>query len=214
MEEFLTQSKALGIHISQSQKAHFKRYLAMLLEWNEKFNLTGIREPNDIWIKHFLDSLTVLQAIPESAKKIVDIGTGAGFPGLPIAIVRPDLDITLMDSTGKKVDFLLEVIRDLELKNVRAVKRRAEEAGFDKSYKGKFDAVLARAVAMLSKLVEYSMPLLKKGGVLIAQKKSGSDEVDASFEQITKLGAKTQKSIPINISILPERELVIVERIS
>ena len=213
MQEFIKGAESLGLHISEKQKAHFERYLAMLLEWNEKFNLTGIKEPNDIWIKHFLDSLTVIQAIPESAKKIVDIGTGAGFPGLPLAIVRPDLDITLMDSTGKKVDFLLEVIRDLDLKNVRAVKKRAEEAGFDKSYKGKFDAVLARAVAMLPKLVEYAMPLLHKGGILIAQKKAGSDEVDMSFEQITKLGAKTQKAIPINLSILPERELVLVEKL-
>ncbi|MES2060041.1 MAG: 16S rRNA (guanine(527)-N(7))-methyltransferase RsmG [Patescibacteria group bacterium] len=204
MQEFLTEAKALGIHISESQKAHFEKYLSMLLEWNQKFNLTGITERSDIWIKHFLDSLTVLEALPEGAKKIADIGSGAGFPGLPIAIIRSDLDITLLESTGKKVNFLLEVIRELGLKNVRAAQKRAEEAGREKLYRGKYDAVLARAVAMLPVLWDYAFPLLKSGGVLIAQKKSGgASEIDGKFAPI---------SIPINISILPERELIVIKK--
>ncbi len=212
MQEFLRYAESKGLHISQSQKSDFEKYLTMLLEWNQKFNLTAIKEPEEIWVKHFLDSLTVFDAIPKDAKKIMDIGSGAGFPGLPIAIIRPDLDVTLLEATGKKVNFLLEVIRELSLKNVRAIQKRAEEAGFEKIHKEKYDVVLARAVAMLPKLAECALPLLKVGGILIAQKKSGTDEVAMSEEQIIKLGGKIKQIIQINIDALPNRELVVIKK--
>lgn len=185
--------------MDEKMLGQFQKYLDLLLEWNEKFNLTAITKPEEIWVKHFLDSLTILEALPSNAKKIIDIGSGAGFPGLPIAIVRPDLDITLLEATGKKVKFLEVVIKELGLKNVKAVKGRAEEA------KGSYDAVLARAVALLPALWDYAYPLLKPHGVLIAQKKSGgSKEIDQKF---------LPKVIPINIPSLPNRELVVIEKL-
>lgn len=192
-------AKDNGIDVGPKRLESFKTYLLLLLEWNQKFNLTSITEPEDIWRKHFLDSLTVLVALPEDAKRVIDIGTGAGFPGLAIAIVRPDFDITLLEATGKKVKFLEHVIATLELKNVTAIHGRAEDA------KGKYDAVLARAVAALPTLWEYAWPLLKEGGVLISQKKrGGSEEIDSKY--ITDV-------VPIDLPHLPARELVVIKKV-
>ena len=234
MQDFLTYAKSRGIYIGEKELEQFQKYLNLLLEWNEKMNLTAIVEPEDIWIKHFLDSLTVLEAMPKDAKKIIDIGSGAGFPGLPLAIVRPDLDITLLEATGKKVKFLEAVIEELNLKNVRAIHGRADEAGgaiFERLVEGvgeakqpdprtekiappaQYDIVLARAVALLPRLWEYAWPLLVPGGILIAQKKSGIDEVDNGIEAITKRGGKIEKIVPISLSPkLADRQLVVIER--
>jgi 16S rRNA (guanine527-N7)-methyltransferase len=213
MQDFLDYAKAHDIDLGPKRLEHFKAYLAVLLEWNAKMNLTGITEPEDIWHKHFLDSLTVLEALPQSAKRLIDIGTGAGFPGLPIAIVRPDLDITLLEATGKKVKFLEHMILTLGLKNVAAIQGRAEVLNKEKAYKGKYDIALARAVAMLPVIAGYALPFLKPGGVIIAQKKLTTDEKLQSEEEIVKLGGKLKTSIPLNIPSLPDRELVVVERV-
>lgn len=186
--------------MGEKEQGLFQKYLDLLLEWNEKFNLTAITKPEEVWTKHFLDSLTVLEALPKSAKKIIDIGSGAGFPGLPLAIVRPDLDITLLEATGKKVKFFGAVIKGLGLKNVRALHGRAE----DKIGASQYDVVLARAVALLPVLWNYAYPLLKKGGALVAMKKQGgSKEIDKKF---------ILKIVPVNISPLSPRELVIIKK--
>lgn len=213
MESFLAYAKEHNIDIGPKRLEHFKRYFELLLEWNEKMNLTGITDTEGVWTKHFLDSLTVLEGIPEGAKRVIDIGSGAGFPGLPLAIVRPDLDVTLVDATNKKVLFLEHVIKELGLKNVTALHARAEELSKEKMHKERYDVALARAVALLPVIASYSLLFLKRGGVLIAQKKSGTDEKLESFEAITKLGGKMLDSIILNIPSLPDRELVLIEKL-
>ncbi len=213
MQDFVDYAKARYIDLGPKRLESFKTYLALLLEWNEKMNLTGITEPEDIWHKHFLDSLTVLEALPKDAKRVIDIGTGAGFPGLAIAIVRPDLDITLLEATGKKVKFLEHVIKTLELKNVTAVHNRAELLSKEKNHAERYDVVFGRAVALLPVLAGYALPFLKKGGVLIAQKKISTDEKLASDEPVTKLGGIIRDSVVLNITSIPDRELVVVEKV-
>jgi len=213
MDDFLAYAKTKYIDLGPKRLEHFKTYLTVLLEWNEKMNLTGIKDPEDIWHKHFLDSLTVLEAIPQTARRIIDIGTGAGFPGLPLAIVRPDLEIVLLEATGKKVKFLEHVIQTLELKNVTAIHGRAELVSKEKQHRERFDVVLARAVAMLPIVAGYALPFLKKGGVLVAQKKLSTDEKIASEEEVVKLGGKMEESIVLTIPSLPDRELVVIEKL-
>ena len=199
MQDFVDYAIKHNIDVGPKMLKHFKTYLSLLTLWNLKFNLTAINEPEEIWRKHFLDSLTVLLALPKDARRVIDIGSGAGFPGLPIAIVRPNLDITLLEATGKKVKFLEHVIQTLGLKNAKAVHGRAE------STKGKYDVVLARAVAALPTLLGYAWQLLKEDGIMIAQKKSGgSEEIDAKF--VTEV-------IPIDLPYLPARELVVIKKV-
>ncbi|HEY4512344.1 MAG TPA: 16S rRNA (guanine(527)-N(7))-methyltransferase RsmG [Candidatus Paceibacterota bacterium] len=205
MEELLKYAEKLSIADPGLLAEKLETYLRLLLEWNEKFNLTSITEPKDVWIKHFLDSLTILEAIPKNAKKIIDIGSGAGFPGIVVALVRPDIDMTLIEAIGKKVKFLEEVITVLEIKNAKAVNGRAEILNKERHYREKYDVALARAVALLPVLWRYAEPLLKKGGILIAQKKSGgSKEIEKSL---------ISKVIPINIPSLPNHELVVIEKL-
>jgi len=213
MDEFIAYAKEHYLDLGPKRLEHFKTYLALLLEWNLKMNLTGIKEPDAIWHKHFLDSLTVLEAMPKEAKRVIDIGTGAGFPGLPLAIVRPDLDITLLEATGKKVAFLDHVIKTLELKNVRTINGRAEAVNKERDHNSRYDVVLGRAVTLLPLLTEYALPFLKTGGVLIAQKKTSTDEVALSEEQIIKMGGKVAKQIPLTITSLPDRSLVVIEKL-
>ncbi len=212
MQDFIDYAKAHYIDLGPKRLESFKSYLAILLEWNEKMNLTGITDPEAIWHKHFLDSLTVLEAIPANAKRVIDIGTGAGFPGIPLAIVRPDLDITLLEATGKKVKFLEAVIASLGLKNISTLHHRAEILSKEKAYAARYDVALGRAVALLPVLAAYALPFLKTGGILIAQKKLGTDERITSEEEVTKLGGVIKDSVPLSVATLPDRELVIVEK--
>ncbi|MES2409265.1 MAG: 16S rRNA (guanine(527)-N(7))-methyltransferase RsmG [Patescibacteria group bacterium] len=213
MEEFKKYAEKQGIKITDKIIGDLELYLKELLEWNEKFNLTGITDPKDIWHKHFMDSLTVFKSIPEKAIKIVDIGTGAGFPGLVIQILNPRLHVTLMDATGKKVEFLKHMIKTLDLKNAIALQNRAEILGHNPSYRESFDVALSRAVALLPTLLEYVMPFVKIGGIFIAQKKDGLEEIESSTTAIETLGGSIKEKIKINSDILPERQLIIIEKI-
>ena len=160
----------IGVNLTDLQKAQFNTYLSELKAWNENVNLTAIKEDEDIISKHFFDSLSVLRAIPENTATLADIGSGAGFPGLPIKIARPDLKVTLIESVGKKADFLKHIIQILKLNDTEVVQARVEEIGRDPNLREQFDVVTARAVATLSTLCEYALPLLRVGGVFIAQK--------------------------------------------
>lgn len=211
-EEFLKYAEKLGIEDPGLLGEKLETYLRLLLEWNEKFNLTAITKPKDIWTKHFLDSLTVLETIPKNAKKIIDIGTGAGFPGVVVALARPDLEVTLLEATGKKVIFLEEVIAILGIKNAKAANGRAEILNKERHYREKYDVALARGVTLLPKLAEYALPFLNKEGVFIAQKKSNS-EASQSKDEIEKLGGKIQKIIPIHVVSLSNRELVVIKKL-
>ncbi len=149
----------------------FEKYFSLLSEWNEKINLTAITEREEVWTKHFYDSLVGEKYIPNGAR-VLDIGSGAGFPGVPIKIIRPDLDVTLLDSVGKKVNFLSLVINELGLVGIKAVHSRIE----DLTEKESFDIVTARAVARLNVLVEYALPFVKIGGAFLAYKSVLSEE--------------------------------------
>lgn len=167
----------------------FIQYKGLLIEWNEKFNLTSIIDEKDIAVKHFLDSVSIWDAVKDR-KNLADIGSGAGFPGIPLKIIGFTGDVFLMDSSRKRVGFLNEVINALKLKNCHAVHIRAEDAGRGE-YRERFDVVTARAVAGLPVLCEYCLPLVKKGGVFIAMKgKEGKNEAKKASSAISKLGGK------------------------
>lgn len=195
-------------------KSQFDTYLQELLVWNEKTNLTAIRNPEEIRLKHFEDSLTLLPYIPENTKSLIDIGAGAGFPGLPIKIARPDIYVTLIDSVGKKIDFIKHIIEILKLQNTQALVARAEELGQNPEYREKFDVAVARAVAGLPTLVEYVLPLVKVGGLFIAQKNAGSDEIKNAEKAIEMLGGRIKSEINIDNPDLPDRLLLIIEKVS
>ena len=170
----------------------FDTYMSLLLEWNEKINLTAITEPSEIRTKHFLDSLTCADSIPSGAS-IADVGTGAGFPGIPLKIERPDISLTLMDALNKRVSFLKEVCSQLDI-TADCVHIRAEDAGRDAEYRERFDVAVSRAVANLSVLAEYCLPLVKKGGVMLAMKgKDIQDEIRGAEDILARLGGRVRE---------------------
>ena len=157
-QKLILESKNLGIKVTAEQAAKFQKYMELLVEWNEKLNLTAITEPEEILEKHFLDSLTTLLACKfKDGGKVLDVGTGAGFPGVPIKIMRPDLQVTLLDGSNKRLNFLGELCSEHGVE-CRRVHKRAEEAGLDKAMRENFDIVTARAVAQLRILCEYCLP--------------------------------------------------------
>ena len=181
-----------NIQLSEKQLQQFDRYFSLLVEWNQKINLTAITEHDEVYLKHFYDSLVPLWwvEIPEAAK-VVDVGAGAGFPSIPIKIIRPDIQLTIIDSLNKRINFLNELVADLGLTGVKAVHARAEEAGQDQAYRGQYDLATARAVASLNILVELCLPFVKKGGHFIALKgQDAHNELIEAKRAITLLGGK------------------------
>lgn len=203
---FLPAEKLAGLSAPVIEK--FEAYAKLLTEYNALFNLTAITDPADMAVKHFLDSLTGSEALTQNAA-VIDIGSGAGFPGLPLAISRPDLSFTLIDGTGKKVKFLQTVISELGIKNARALHLRAEDAAKG-ILKGSFDAATARAVAPLEKLIGYAFPLLKKGGKLIAYKGSAGKEVAGAETALKKHGGRVAEVKSFLLDGKYERSLISV----
>ena len=182
----------MNIEITEERLAKFIKYSELLLDWNTKINLTAITEPHEIVKKHFCDSLSSLPLIKQNAN-VADIGTGAGFPGIPLAIVRDDITVLLVDSLNKRIKFLEEVIYELSLTNVKAVHLRAEE-GAKGSLRDSFDVVTARAVAPLNVLCEYCLPYVKPGGLFLAYKgEKAKEELDAAQNAIEKLCAEAKE---------------------
>jgi len=206
-----------GLSLSDSQKALFETYLSELLDWNQKFNLTAIREAEAIEIKHFLDSLSVVAAFKDGfvPSSMIDIGTGAGLPGIPLRIVYPEARLTLVESIKKKASFCEHAAQVLGLENVLVSTARAEEIGQDPLYREKYDLVLARAVANMPVLVEYLLPLAKIGGRVVMQKgKSAREESENSQKAIRLLGGKLLDIIPIDLpEVEDERYLVVLEKV-
>lgn len=204
-EEFFNEmQKKLTIKLSVEQLEKFYSYMSLLLEWNEKMNLTAITEPNEIILKHFVDSLTILNEINNNSK-VVDVGTGAGFPGIPLSIANESLKITLVDSLNKRLIFLQEVIDKLELKNIEIVHSRAEDFGQNKKYRESFDIATSRAVANLSTLSEYLIPLVKISGKCICMKASDvEEEINQAKNAINVLGGTIEK---IEEFKLPESDI-------
>jgi 16S rRNA (guanine527-N7)-methyltransferase len=180
------------ISLSDFQVNQFALYFKELLNWNQKFNLTAITEEKEIIIKHFYDSALGLKAWTwQGNETVLDLGTGAGFPGLPLKIIKPALEITLVDSLQKRVGFLREMIDLLGLKGAEAIHGRAEELGQNKSYREKYDLVVSRAVAGLAVLVEYCLPFVKPGGVMLAYKGAeGEQEIEAARKAVALLGGE------------------------
>ena len=189
----------LGINLSEIQLKQFYNYMNLLIEWNKKINLTAITEPNEIILKHFVDSLTISKYISDGTR-VVDVGTGAGFPGIPLKIYRQDIEITLLDSLQKRINFLDEVIRELNLEKIETIHSRVEDFGKDKKYREKFDIATSRAVANLATLSEYLLPLVKVGGKAISMKGSLiEEELELSKNAIKILGGKIEKVDEFNL---------------
>jgi 16S rRNA (guanine527-N7)-methyltransferase len=201
----------LGLRLSSQQRSAFDWYARELQAWNKKFNLTAITEPIQIEVKHFLDSLSCL-LIPElrPPAKVMDIGTGAGFPGLPIKIVFPGFDLKLVESIGKKADFCRHVVEGLSLDGVEILHARAEDVGRDPGQRSAYDWVLARAVAPLPTLLEYVLPLLKLEGRAVLQKGDRApSEVQGSSKALKLLGGEVEALVPVELPRVPETRYLV-----
>ena len=186
--------KELNVDLTDLQLEQFYNYMSILIEWNKFMNLTGITDPEEVITKHFIDSLTVLDKIDKNAT-IIDVGTGAGFPGIPVKIAFPETKVVLLDSLNKRIKFLNEVIEKLELKDIETIHGRAEECGRNKSYREKYDIAIARAVAPLNVLLEYLMPFVKVNGKCLCMKGSSSEEeIKNSKNAVKVLGGEIIKT--------------------
>lgn len=217
MNELFENTSIFGIHLSQYQIKQFQVYQSLLQKWNEKFNLTAIRDDVGIQRKHFLDSISSSQGFQGVAVyRAIDIGTGAGFPGLPLKIIFPMIEFVLVESIGKKADFCRLVIQELGLKGIEVLQSRAEELGVMPAYRESFDMAIARAVARQAILMEYLLPLVKIGGIAIAQKGHGAYQETMQAESAIKvLGGRLKKIQEIHIpGLADERYLVVIEKIA
>lgn len=207
-------AKEFLLELNDAQVEKLLKYKDILKEWNEKINLTAIEEDKDIIIKHFIDSLSIAQYLENKKIKMIDIGTGAGFPGVPVKIAYPDIDITLLDSLDKRLKFLNEVIKMLNIEGIRTIHGRAEDYGINREYREKYDIAVARAVATLPVLLEYCLPFVKTGGRFIAMKGSNLEEVGASKKALDILGGEIEQ---VKELVLPfsdiKRNIVIVRKL-
>lgn len=204
----------LGLHLSDQQIDLFNRYTDELLAWNSHTNLTAITDPAAVAIRHHLDSLTVLKAASiQKGMRIADVGTGGGFPGIPLHIAVDGLYSTLIESTGKKTAFLNHVISALGLERVVVINARAEDAGHLAHQRGTYDVVIARAVARLPILLEYLLPLAKIGGLCVAMKGvTAAEELEASRPALEALGGKADQLIEVALPGVPEPHYLIIIR--
>ena len=216
-----TGSEDISVPLSAESIKAFQVYAAMLRKWNEKMNLTNILDDQGIAIRHFIDSLTLVGHIEEEEKKqgrrelsIIDVGTGAGFPGIPLKVTMPELDVTLLDSLKKRITFLDAVCEKLELSNIKTVHARAEEGAKTKLLREKFDIATARAVAQLPTLCEYCLPYVKVGGIFLAMKGHAEEETDSAKKAIVTLGGTLEK---VHKFVLPgtdmQRTIVVIRKI-
>ncbi|MCX7885118.1 MAG: 16S rRNA (guanine(527)-N(7))-methyltransferase RsmG [Caloramator sp.] len=208
--------KIYGIDIEDEKIEKFIKYKEMLKQWNEKINLTAITEDEGIIKKHFLDSISIFSSgVIKENHYVIDIGTGAGFPGIPMKIMMPSLNVLLLDSLNKRINFLNEVIKELSLNNIKAIHGRAEDIVRESEYREKFDIVTARAVANLTILSEYCIPYIKVGGYFIAMKgPSSDDEIRESKNAIGTLGGKLKEIVDVKIyDEQMQHKLVIVEKV-
>lgn len=200
-----------GIALSDKQMEQFNRYFELLVEWNEKINLTAITEPKDVAIKHMIDSITAYEEkLFTEGVSVIDVGTGAGFPGLPLKIFCPGIKLTLMDSLNKRIKFLQTVVEELGLTEVECVHARAEEGARNKKYRESFDIAVSRAVARLPILCEYCLPFVKKGGHFIALKgMQYNDEAIEAAKAIKVMGGSKTEIRPVKLPELDDTRAVI-----
>ena len=194
MNSFEERLSFWNIAVDRNKLDLFEKYYELLIEWNGRFNLTAVTGREDVYVKHFTDSIALAHYIDLSGKKILDIGSGAGFPGIPLAIICDDCEIVLLDSLNKRVGFLDTVISSLGLSNVKAVCHRAEDLGHNEMYREQFDVVTSRVVAGLNILSEYCLPFVRDGGLFVSYKGSAVDEeLSASENALSVLGGEMEK---------------------
>ena len=216
IEKIVPLCSAFGITLDDDKIKKLNLYGNLLIEWNEKINLTAITEPEDVLIKHFYDCILFFKnvEVPQGAK-IIDVGTGAGFPGLVLKIVRPDLKVTLLDSLNKRINFLKDVIEKCGLSDIEAIHSRAEEGGKNQKYREQYDIACARAVAAMPTLLEYCTPFVKPNGLFVAMKgPSAVDEVAASSNAINLLKMAKPQIICETLPNNDPRSFVISKKIS
>ena len=216
MEKFIANvSRLIGVKLSPRQIKYFEEYERELMIWNEKFNLTAIREAEDIRTKHFLDSLTPYsEMLASTPERLVDVGTGAGFPGIPLKILFPNMQLTLVESVGKKAGFCRHIVDTLALENVEVLSTRAEELGQNPAYREKYDWAMGRAVAAMPVLAEYLLPLVKIGGAMLALKgENAHAEAQSADKAFRVLGGSLRKISKVILpGVVDERYLVIVDK--
>ncbi|MBL3716526.1 16S rRNA (guanine(527)-N(7))-methyltransferase RsmG [Lactococcus garvieae] len=214
-EEFYAQLEAFDIFLSEKQKGQFERYFELLVEWNEKINLTAITEKKEVFLKHFYDSVAPIlyKLIQNEPQKLLDIGAGAGFPSLPMKIIFPELQVTIIDSLNKRINFLSLLTNELGLEHITLLHGRAEDFGQNLNYRGHFDIVTARAVARLNVLSELTLPFLTKNGRLLSLKAAKFDEeLNDSKNAIAVLGSKFIEQIDYQLPNGDERHIAIIEK--
>jgi 16S rRNA (guanine527-N7)-methyltransferase len=222
MKQLIRGAQALGLRLDDGQVAAFQTYYEELVAWNQKFNLTAITDYEGVQTRHFLDSLSVLavpgvqEMIARPGAQAIDVGSGAGFPGIPLKLACPGLRLTLLEATGKKVTFLEHLVAHLGLAGVTAVKARAEELAREPAHRESYDLVIVRAVADVAVLAEYTLPFCRPGGLVVAHKgQAGEAEARAAAGAIETLGGALRAVFPLALPGLPEgHTLVVVEKVS
>lgn len=218
MDSLINDARTLfNVHLTARQVMALINYERELIEWNQKFNLTAIRDVESIRTKHFLDSYSCVLAWKANPPlRLVDVGTGAGFPGLPLKIIYPNMHVTLVESVGKKAMFCQHIVSKLGLEDVEVIHARAEEVGQNPAHRETYDYAMARAVANLNILSEYLLPLIKIGGTMLAQKGEGGPAEAQSAEKAMKLlGGKLKQLIPVNLpGVADDRYLVLVDKVA
>jgi 16S rRNA (guanine527-N7)-methyltransferase len=211
-------AREFGVELSQDQLDRFEAYYRHLVEWNTRLNLTAITGYGEVQVLHFLDSLSLACVLPrvQLDRKLIDVGAGGGFPGVPLAIAFPELEVTLLEATGKKVAFLDDLTRALALRNVTTVKGRAEELGHREEYRERYDLTVARAVAEMRTLVEYTLPFVRLGGMLVASKGAeAAEETAAAAGAVQVLGGRVSELVPVVLPTLDApRHLVVIEKVA
>lgn len=201
------------IEMGGEQRRQFDLLCERLIERNRLVNLTAITEPEEIREKHFADSLAILQWEGlADCRKMIDLGTGGGFPGLPVAITRPQIDVTMLDSAGKKLAFVDDMIAELGLANARTLWARAEDAARDADHREAYDLAVSRAVAPLPVLIEYALPFLRSGGAFVSYKGAAADEITASARALHELGGEVETTLPYTIEGGDERVLIVIRK--
>jgi 16S rRNA (guanine527-N7)-methyltransferase len=216
MRSLQTSARAFHLELDAGQLEAFETYYRELIDWNTRVNLTAISEREQVIVKHFLDSLSVALVLrPVAPASLVDIGAGAGLPGIPLKIAFPALQLTLLDATRKKVEFLNHIIARLNLSDTRAVQARAEDWGKDPAHREQYEYAIARAVADLPVLLEYALPLVRVGGAFIAQKGIAVEpEIERAEPALHLLGGHVREVVPVQLPGLEPRHLVVVDKIA
>lgn len=219
MQRLTEGARALGLCLTAQQQASFQVYYEELVAWNQRFNLTAVTGYEEVQVRHFLDSLSCLAAgeirgaLSRAGSRAIDIGSGAGLPGIPLKIVSPAFGLTLLEATGKKVTFLQHLVRRLGLAEVTAIHARAEELGHEPGHREAYDVALARAVAELPVVVEYALPFCRVGGWVVAQKgSSGPEEAQAAQNALDQLGGMLHRVVPVELPEVPENRYLVVLR--